>query len=165
MIESHNIWKTPSHWETDFRLFLTSMFNSKSNSPFMGGSHQLLSRVSNTLGFLLIYLLLHIDFTRVCGRKRLRHVSGSERLFIVLSFEGQFQIFNRVWVMCGSWNMAIKELQLPVIFVLTADPGAAARAHMQTARQTGKTHSRTQSQHDSLGIFSQIGPLKGKRPA
>ena len=37
LIESHKIWKTPSHWETDFRLFLTSMFNSKSNSPFMGG--------------------------------------------------------------------------------------------------------------------------------
>lgn len=33
-----------------------------------------------------------------------------------------------------------------------------------TCKQPGehRTRSRTQSQHESLGIFSQIGPLKGK---
>ena len=38
--------------------------------------------------------------------------------------------------------MAIKELQLPVIFVLTDDPGTAHTRTCQTARQTD-THTHT----------------------
>jgi len=50
--------------------------------------------------------------------------------------------------------MAKKELQLPVIFVLTDDPGTHTHANANSETNTHThTHTLTQSQHDSLGIF------------
>lgn len=137
------------------------MFNCKSNCVLvLGGSHQLLSWVSNTLCFylfifycILIWVMWCVAETQTCFSKWI------PSRYVV--FGNAILILNQVWVIYRSWNMAIKELQLPVIFVLTDDPGTA---HTRTCKQPDKqinTLTHTKSAW-FVGDFLTNRPPKGK---